>query len=244
MSFDHLSDIYEALIDWPKRLAAEEPFFRNQFDAVNARKVADVACGSGQHADLFHRMGLQVEACDISPNMIQRAQRSFGTGPKLRWTVRGFGQPPPGAGDLDAVVCVGNSLALAGDLPSAQHALATMVQAVRPGGVVIVQVLNLWKLADGPCWWQKSIRLNLPSGPALIVKGVHRCGNGGFVDLVIVPDQGPLQGHSMRFLSLRPDDLQTAIGQKADIQFYGNHKLAVYDEQTSPDLIMVAHRRV
>ena len=30
-SFDDWTDVYEAMIDWPKRLAHEEPFYRGLF---------------------------------------------------------------------------------------------------------------------------------------------------------------------------------------------------------------------
>ena len=39
-----------------------------------------------------------------------------------------------------------------------------MIEALRPGGVLLVQVLNLWRLPDGPCVWQKCLRTRLPQG--------------------------------------------------------------------------------
>ena len=73
-----------------------------------------------------------------------------------------------------------------------------MFACVRPGGVVIVQVLNLWRLEDGPCLWQKCLRtVRAPReawslGDVLVLKGVHRSGSRGFVELVVMrPDGGP-----------------------------------------------------
>src|SRR5512136_150671 len=91
--FSDLTDIYEAMIDWPKRLAHEEPFYRRLFDRLGVRSVIDVACGTGHHATMFHSWGLRVEASDLSPTMIERALSSFGQSPSLQWTVRGFDQP-------------------------------------------------------------------------------------------------------------------------------------------------------
>ena len=34
--FDDLADIYEAIIDWPRRLAHEEPFYRRLFQWLGA----------------------------------------------------------------------------------------------------------------------------------------------------------------------------------------------------------------
>jgi ubiquinone/menaquinone biosynthesis C-methylase UbiE len=49
------------MIDWPKRLANESPFFHHLFDQSNVRRVADVACGTGRHADMFRSWGLEVQ---------------------------------------------------------------------------------------------------------------------------------------------------------------------------------------
>ena len=149
--FDELTDIYEAMIDWPKRLAAEEPFYRHWFQQAAVRRVIDAACGTGHHAAMFHAWGLETRSADLSPAMIERARTAFGEPPGLRWAVRGFDEPIPAAGSWDAVVCVGNSLALAPDLATVRAALARMMEALRPGGVLLVQVLNLWRLPDGPC---------------------------------------------------------------------------------------------
>ena len=36
-----------------------------------------------------------------------------------------------------------------------------MFAAVRAGGLVVLHVLNLWRLPDGPCVWQKCRRAPL-----------------------------------------------------------------------------------
>ena len=99
-TFNELADIYEAMIDWPKRLAAEGPFYRRWFQQAGVKRVIDVACGTGHHAAMFHDWGLEVEGADLSPAMIQRARAAFGEPPGLHWAVRGFDGrfPPPGRG--------------------------------------------------------------------------------------------------------------------------------------------------
>ena len=176
--FDDLSDVYDAMVDWPRRLASEEPFYRRCFQRVGAASVADVACGTGHHAAMFHSWNLRVEGSDLSPRMIDRARSVFGEPEGLRWVVRGFEQPFEAAASWDAVVCVGNSLALAADAAAARHALSQMLAALRDGGVLVLGVLNLWRLADGPCLWQKCRRATLPQGEAWIIKGVHRAARG------------------------------------------------------------------
>jgi SAM-dependent methyltransferase len=242
--FNDLTDIYEAMIDWPKRLAHEEPFYRRLFERIGARSVVDVACGTGHHAAMFHSWQLRVEGADISPAMIERARRTFGEPPGLRWVVRGFDAPIEPAEPLDAVVCVGNSLALAPDKRTVERAVAQMLSAVRPGGVVVVHVLNLGHLPDGPCVWQKSKRATLPQGDVLILKGVHRCGRQGYVELVVTPPGGgpPVHSESVPFLGLEAAELEDMVRQAgaAEVTFSGGYHGERYQTQKSVDLVMVA----
>ncbi len=245
-SFDDLTDVYEAMIDWPKRLANEEPLYRRLFEEINARGVVDVACGTGRHAAMLHSWGLRVEGSDISPSMIQRAAAHFGEPPGLRWVVRGFDQPIVSTEPCDVAMCVGNSLALAPDPATVQRAIRQMLGAVREGGAVVVHVLNLWRLSDGPCMWQKCKRATLPQGEVLIVKGVHRCGRQGFVDLIVTSLEGDVAMHtqSVRFLGMEAeqfDQMARAAGA-TEVLFFGGYQDQPYDRQASTDLVMVAKK--
>ena len=233
------------MIDWPKRLAAEEPFYRRWFQQAGVKRLVDVACGTGHHAAMFHDWGLEMEAADLSPAMIERAQGGFGEPSGLHWAVRGFDEPIPAAGSWDAVVCVGNSLALAPDPATVRAAIARMMDALRPGGVLLVQVLNLWHLPDGPCVWQKCLRKQLPQGDALILKGVHRCGEQGYVELVVCdPHSGSLLAHeSPRFLGLESGEMEAMARQAgaAQVRFFGGYAMQPFDREASLDLVMVAN---
>ena len=344
--FDDLTDVYEALIDWPKRLANEEPFYRRWFGRVRATRVLDAACGVGRHAAMFHSWGLRVEGADLSPNMIARARAAFGEPPGLCWAVRSFDAPidtaepfaekgdrsnlcaapsgpfrqigpVPFSRPFDAAVCVGNSLALAPDLATAGRAISQMLAAVREkgtvpicaqhppgrsgkwglspfpaaGGIVIVHLQNLWRLLDGPCNWQKCIRHRLgtvpifaapamlhcesaetprkwdcpphaavrpsaenmdlsPSDDVLILKGVHRCGQRGFVDLAIVrvgqeKATAPLlHSESVPLLGIEAADLERMARDAGatEVAFFGGYQEQPYDRAASVDLLMVARK--
>ena len=244
--FDDLTDVYEAMIDWPRRLANDEPFFRQLFAQVGTHRIADVACGTGHHAAMFHAWGMDVEAADISPNMIDRARRTFGEPDGLSWAVRSFDQPIPADEPLDTVTCLGNSLALAGDLAIARHAVASMLDAIRPGGLVVLHVLNVWRLPDGPCLWQKCVRTTLLQGESLITKGIQRVGDRAFVHLVVAPLDSPKDFHSesIPFLAFEAQgliDLMESAGA-TDVRVFGNQKSAPYERDSSIDLIVVGSK--
>ncbi|MHB8863495.1 MAG: class I SAM-dependent DNA methyltransferase [Pirellulaceae bacterium] len=245
-AFDPLADCYETLIDWPKRLAHEGPFFHRLFAMVEAERVLDAACGTGHHAALFHSWGLRVEGADISASMLAQARLRFGEPTGLRWTCRGFDEPVPVPAAFDAAICVGNSLALAPDLPTARRAVTCMLAALKPGGVVVFHVLNLWRLTDGPCLWQKCVPIHGNEGPGVIVKGVHRHGTTGYVDLLVtrLAAEPELRSESVRFLGLEGVLLEQWVCEAGAgmATLYGGYHDEPYDRATSIDLILVAQK--
>ncbi len=245
--FADLTDAYEAMIDWPKRLAHEAPFYRRLFESGQARSVIDVACGTGHHAAMFHSWSMRVEGADLSPAMIDRARSAFGETPELRWAVRGFDAPIAAAEPFDAAVCVGNSLALAPERAAVERAVRQMFSAVRSGGIVVIHVLNLWRLPDGPCLWQKCRRTTLAGREILIHKGVHRCGTRGFVELLVTDLTGSvrMQHESLPLLGLEAEELQSMAKDAgaAQLALFGGYHNEVYDRQESTDLVLAAKKK-
>jgi len=247
LMFQDLADLYDALIDWPKRLANEEPFYRELFGRVGVRRVLDAACGTGRHAALFHSWGSHVEGADLSPGMIARCRQQFGESDSLRWIVRAFDEPIVTPPPFDAVLCVGNSVALAPDAATVARAVRQMLSATRAGGVCVLQALNLWHLPDGPCVWQKCKTVHVGADQHLLVKGVHRAGSRGFVDLVdltITPSGATPRYDSGAFLGLEAAEL-TSVARSAGaraVQCYGSFQRAPYEREQSQDLIVVSEK--
>ncbi len=244
--FDDLTDVFEEIVDWPKRLANEEPFYRRLFARIGVRRVVDVASGTGRHAAMFHSWDLHVEGSDISPRMVELSRKRFGEPNGLRWVVRSYDDPIASAEPFDAAVCVGNSLALAPDKAVVQRALNEMLSAVRKGGVVVIHVLNLWYLPNGPCVWHKCKRTTLSQGEVLIIRGVHRCGFQGYVELIVADLSGdiPVRGESAQVMALEAAELEQMARQAgaAQVRFFGGYQEQSYDRQESGDLVMVAER--
>ena len=121
-----------------------------------------------------------------------------------------------------------------------------MFAAVRPGGAVLTQTLNLWSLPDGPCLWQKRRRVDLPGGESLVVKGVHRAGDRGYVELLVVHLAGDekMRSQSPCFLGLEAAELERMARRcgAAEAVFFGGFQRQPYDRAASVDLIMLARK--
>jgi SAM-dependent methyltransferase len=246
--FDDLTDAYEAMIDWPRRLAHETPFYRWLFDRVDAKRLLDAACGTGHHVALFHSWGLALEGADLSPAMVNRCRARHGESDNLRWAIRGYDQPVPAAGSFDVVICTGNSLALAADTEIVAAAVREMLTAVRSGGALLIHLLNFWRLPDGEPMWQKCRRAPLPQGDSLIIKGVHRCGSRGYVHMLVTlltteaGSNPTLRSEAVPFLGLSEVDLEglaRTAGASA-VELYGGYDRRSYHRTESPDLILLA----
>lgn len=242
--FDDLAGCYDRLVEWSKRLAREGPFFRDLFEAHGVRRVADVGCGTGHHAAMFHSWGLDVEGTDISPAMLERCRQLHGEDEHLRWVQRSFTLPPSRGEPFDAVVCLGNSLALADDLQTMRDAVRAQIKSVRPSGIGVIQVLNLGSVQEGPTHWQKVRRFNEGGHTTVLLKGLHRSQHRGFVDVIELklPYLGvEWRSHSASFLGVGRDELTAMIrecgGQVLNV--YGSYERENFAECESTDLIVV-----
>lgn len=245
--FENCAEQYDALVNWTRRLANETPFYRRLFDEVGVKRVLDVACGTGRHAALFNRWGLEVEGADISENMIAHCRSLHGETDDLRWVVRSFDEPPPNREEYDAAICVGNSLAIEDRKEKADQVVQAMLEALRPGGVCVVQVLNLFRLPEGQTLWQQCKRLRFVDDDRLLLKCLHRVGDRGFIDFVEVrmdDDQLESRFGSEQIVGLEADDMLEAARKAGGCspQLLGGYHEEPFDRSTSQDLILVCRK--
>lgn len=150
--YDDLSTNYDRFVHWPGRLAVELPFLERQLQAVGARRVLDVACGTGQHAIALARRGYAVVGTDLSAGMIRQARANaaeapvagdgIGTG-TVRFEVAGFGGLARRAGTgFDALLCLGNSLPHLLTPADLAQTLQDFGACLRPGGLLLIQNRN------------------------------------------------------------------------------------------------------
>ncbi len=110
--YDDFSADYDRFMNWPARLAAEMPFIEGQLQAIGARRVLDVACGTGMHAVALAQRGYSVAGADFSTGMVERARANAATAAPVLSGVEG-GEVRLGRGEVRFEVAGFGELALA-----------------------------------------------------------------------------------------------------------------------------------
>ncbi len=246
--FELPPDLYDQLVDWSRRLERETPFYKHLFEHYRVKSLLDVACGTGQHAAMFNSWGFSVTGADVSPAMIAHCRAKWGESDRLRWIERSFDQPHDPPAGFDAAICVGNSLSIANDLTMVGNVLTALLDSLSPGGVFVVQVLNLWRIPEGPTQWQKHRRIMDEQGDRILLKGIHRVGVRGFVDFAYLNLSEPdltARFDTTTLLALEAEDLLNLAEQRGatDLRIFGDYRQTPYQREESPDLIIVGCRK-
>ncbi len=141
--YDRLARVFDVMTDWPTRLAHELPFLQETLDRYQARRVLDVACGTGWHAIALAQKGYTTAGCDASPAMIEQARaNALRSHVPVPFEVTDLMHLDVWAGAFDAVLCLGNSLPHLLSREALRDALGQMRACLRPGGVLVLHNLN------------------------------------------------------------------------------------------------------
>ena len=143
-------DKWDELIDWNARAQSEGDFFIDLLKKRGAKKLLDVATGTGFHSVRLLEAGFEVISADGSPEMLAKAfQNARKRGHILRtvqadwrWLNRDV------HGKYDAVICLGNSFTHLHCERDRRKALAEFYAALRHDGVLILDQRNYDMILD------------------------------------------------------------------------------------------------
>jgi SAM-dependent methyltransferase len=238
------------MVDWDTRIRRESPLFQRVFQSVYAKRVLDAACGTGHHACQFARWGLEVCGSDISEERVKKSIHLAGT---LNLPVdfrrtsfdelsKVFDRP------FDAAVCTGNSLSAAGKRSIAAAGIAEMYKVIRPGGAVLLQVLNYDLFPPGESVYGEPIARERLGQNYIFLKAFRRAGTTCELDVVAL-EQGPTSAWTRtvfkdRLLVLDEVSLIEMVEKVgfSKLKLYGDYDTSPFDRKVSRDLILVARR--
>jgi SAM-dependent methyltransferase len=238
-----VAEHYDAMTRFEQRLGTEETLVRGILDRYPGASALDAACGTGLHAILLAKLGLNVVGADISAEMLERARKhGVRQGVMVRWMeaslqrIADVAQEP-----FDLILCLGNSLPHLLTEPDLASALGGFRRLLSPPGKAIVQILNYERI------------LGLQDR----IVGIHRQGDVEYIRfydflgelvqfnlLTVRHSEGGLVHnlHSTRLRPYRKRDLEPALkaAEFARIEWFGDLRFAPYDASSSPNLVAVA----
>ena len=141
---------WDELIDWQGRASAEADFFIEQLRAHGAKKVLDVATGTGFHSVQLLKAGFEVTSVDGSPVMLAKAfENARRHGFILRTVHADWRWLNRDVHDLyDAVICLGNSFTHLHREQERRKTLAEYYATLRHKGILIIDQRNYDALLD------------------------------------------------------------------------------------------------
>lgn len=143
-------DKWDQLIDWDTRSKSEGDFFIRMLREHGAKKILDVATGTGFHSVRLLEAGFEVVSADGSPEMLARAfDNAKRRGHILRtvhadwrWLNRDV------HGEYDAIICLGNSFTHLFDERDRRKALAEYYAMLKHDGLLILDQRNYDSILD------------------------------------------------------------------------------------------------
>jgi ubiquinone/menaquinone biosynthesis C-methylase UbiE len=148
-------DIYAHEYDWLTNAAQREVNHRREVAALVERfhptRVLDAGCATGLTAKLFAQAGVPAVGLDRSQAMLKVARAKFkGSQLPLAFRLGKFERLPASlTAGFDLVVCLANAIAGVGSSVALKKSLRGFHRVLRPGGVLVLQLLNYASLKDG-----------------------------------------------------------------------------------------------
>ncbi|MBK5936403.1 MAG: methyltransferase domain-containing protein [Halorhodospira halophila] len=147
---DGFVDKWDDLIDWDSRAQSEGDFFIQELKKRGAKRVLDVATGTGFHSVRLREAGFEVVSADGSAEMLAKA---FENGRKRghilrtvqvdwRWLNQDI------HGRYDAIICLGNSFTHLFNERDRRKTLAEFYSALNHDGVLILDQRNYDGILD------------------------------------------------------------------------------------------------
>lgn len=141
---------WDDLIDWNRRAESEGDFFIRQLKDHGARRVLDVATGTGFHSVRLLEEGFEVVSADGSPEMLAKAfENARRRGHILRtvqadwrWLNRDIHE------QFDAVICLGNSFTHIFAERDRRKTLAEFYATLSHDGILLLDQRNYDSILD------------------------------------------------------------------------------------------------
>ncbi len=141
---------WDELIDWDSRAQSEGDFFIEQLKNRGARRVLDIATGTGFHSVRLIKAGFDVTSADGSPAMLAKAFENARKRDCILHTVQADWRflNRDVHGEFDAIICLGNSFTHLFRERDRRKSLAEYYAMLKHDGVLLLDQRNYDSILD------------------------------------------------------------------------------------------------
>ncbi len=249
--YDTFRSDYDRFVNWHNRLSGEMPFLEATLRAAGAARVLDAACGTGMHAIALAQRGFSAAGADLSAGMIEQARMNAKTaGVDVRFEAAGFGDLAQtfGAGNFDALLCLGNSLPHLLSPQDLTNALRDFAACLQPGGLLLVQNRNFDAVTAQNDRWMEP-QAHCEGEKEWLFLRFYDFLPDGLIDFNVVTLTRDMaeagwqqQVRSTRLYPLRQSEMSRALEQAGfgQVTYYGGMNGSPFDPGSSGNLVVVA----
>lgn len=241
-----LAPVYHEKVDWGNRLKKEERLHHQLVSRGDVKRILDLGCGDGGHAEFYTKKGIRYTGIDNSREMIAMARHAH----KSRLASFRVGEMQRLSSDLsgrfDLCLLIGNTLPHLLTERALGQTLAQAARCLTVGGRFVIQTVNPGilrgrnvsflapKLANGR-------RLFLPF---YVCRGTH----WDFHMVIVTMSGQKLEGSQVLITKLRFWSKAEIVraGRASGLALeatYGSAALTAYQPRRSDNLILIFKRK-
>ncbi len=242
-----LANSYDDMTRFHQRVEQEHLILTALQKKYKFKTALDAACGTGLHAILLQKIGVDTIGTDNSRHMLDQAYKNANRlGVQVTWIHSDMQTLTKSVNRyFDTIFCVGNSLP---HLTKEQHLLKAFrewYQLLNPNGRVIIQILNYRKILK-----EKKRIINITKQQQREYIRFYDFLDRKLQFNVLMIDwekQPPFQ--SFKSTILYPYEkglLERVLHQVGftNVESYGNLSLAAFSEDRSPNLVIIAQKSI
>lgn len=240
--FEIYANEYDILTNAKQRKIAH----RKEIDAIVSKfqptSVLDAGCATGLAAMLFAVSGCSTVGIDRSRPMIKLAKSNYGNKKNLKFQGASFEKLPKAMYQkFDLVVCLANSISGVGTLSNLYKSFQNFYKVLKPGGTIVLQMLNYISIKDGEILPIKATR----SGDIVYQRYSERKGNRLYIYINRLDlSKKPLKYEMFRheFDNFSPNEVAATLKKAkfSKIKKYNDLFIERPFSKTSKDLVLTA----
>jgi SAM-dependent methyltransferase len=231
------------LIDWPGRLAEEQPILEWVLQDAPSRRVLDLGCGVGRHARVLAEMNYEVVGIDGSEEVLEVAQDS-GIPEGVQFLLAEMGAVEMAVrGHFGAAICLGNTLPYLLSAESLSRMLIGLRRRLLPGAPLLIQLLNYDRVFASAAPTLPVEAVLSEQGEIEVVRRVAPRPDGIVLHTISASRNGEsIATHTNLLRGWRREEIEAMldVARFSVRETYGSMRMSRFDEGESLELVLVA----